>query len=103
MHGPSSGEESLSVSSDNGLLSADTSTNNLSVAQTDKEPESNSINTGLEPQSQADLGPECNLIKSSVPQPKKNSTDISMLRCLKVPQVAKIVEVGSLMTPSDLM
>ena len=86
------------------MLSADTSTNNLSVAQTDKEPESNSINNGFEPQSQAGIGPECNLIKLSVPQPKKkNSTDISMLWCVKVPQVVKNVEVGSVMTPSDLM
>ena len=106
VHGPSSGEETLSaaVSSDDDILSADTSTTNVSVAQTDKELESNSINSGLEPQSQAGLGPECNATKSSVPQPeKKNSTDISMPRCLKVPQVAENVEVCSLMTPSDLM
>ena len=46
------------------------------MAQTDKEPESNSINSGLESQSQAGL--ECNPTKSSVLQPeKKNSTDIS--------------------------
>ena len=39
-----------------------------------------------------------------MPQPeKKNSTDISIPRCLKVPQVAENVEVYSLMTPSDLM
>ena len=49
------------------------------LAQTDKEPESNSINSGLEPQSQPGLGLKYNPTKSSVPQPeKKNSTDISM-------------------------
>ena len=105
VHGPSSGEETLSaaVSSDDDI-SANTSTTNVSVAQTDKELESNSINSGSEPQSQAGIGPECNATKSSVPQPeKKNATDISMPRCLKVPQVAENVEVCSLMTPSDLM
>ena len=51
VHGQSCGEETLSVSSDDGLLSAETLTINSSVAQTDKEPESNSINSGLESQS----------------------------------------------------
>ena len=64
------------------------------MAQTDKEPESNSINSGLEPQNQPGLGLKYNPTKSSVPQPEKNSTDISMPRCLQVPQVAK--NVGSL-------
>ena len=102
MHRPSSGEETLSVSSDDGLLSAKTSTTNPSVAQTNKESEFNSINSGLEQQRQA--GPECNPTKSSVPQPEnKNSTDISMLQCQKVSQGAENVEVDNLMTPSELM
>ena len=104
VHEPSSGEEILSISRDDGLLSAEKSTTNVSVAQTDKEPESNSINSGLESQSQAGLGPTCNPTKLFMPQTrKKNSIGISMPQCLKVPQVAENVEVGSLMTPSDLM
>ena len=51
MNGPSSGEETLSVSGDDGFLPADILTINVSVAQNDKKPESNSINSGLEPQS----------------------------------------------------
>ena len=79
VHGPSSGEETLSVSSDDGLLPANISSTNVSVAQTNKEPESNSINSGWEPQSQPGLGLKYNPTKSSVPQSeKKNSTDISM-------------------------
>lgn len=102
VQGPSSGEDTLSISSDDGLLSEEILAINASMAQTEGSVSTNSLS---EPQGQTE--PESNSTNLSVPQhekkPESNSIDISVPQCLQVPPVGKSVEVSSLMTQTDLM
>ena len=100
---PSSGEETLSISSDDGWLSEETMSlpNNVSLTQS-QEQGSNSVNVsvpqqGMEPQSNS-----TDLSVQGQKKPESSSTDTSIPQCLNV---AESVEVSSNspLTPSEVM